>query len=277
MIHVPRSIPDPLDPAKVAAEREAARVFYADPKNAKKSFPGFKLYKSDEVKQALTRLFGNKCAYCESSLPGQPLDVEHFRPKSAVIDDGKLRYPGYWWLAAEWNNLLPSCIDCNRARKQELPGEKKKKLRGKANQFPLAPGSPRASAPGEEAAERALLLDPCRDSDLDGHVEFLEKEGWSLVQPSKVGGVESERGKASIDVYGLQRSGLVQTRSDHLLTLGLALSLLKAGLVLLQADPASAQGLKLRDEGREAILKLKSGGMQYAGLARDYFAAGGGV
>lgn len=52
---------------------------------------------------------------------GAPLDVEHFRPKSEIdeVDPATFRpvpgraptAPGYYWLAAAWSNLLPSCIE----------------------------------------------------------------------------------------------------------------------------------------------------------------------
>ena len=82
--------------------------------------PGFTRYKHDTVKEALEALFHGKCAYCESDYAGtQPVDIEHYRPKGEV--EGVPDHPGYWWLAAEWENLLPSCIDCNRKRRQKTP------------------------------------------------------------------------------------------------------------------------------------------------------------
>ena len=43
-------------------------------------------------------------------------DVEHFRPKSAVLDDPL--HGGYWWLAYDFQNYLLSCSLCNRVRKK---------------------------------------------------------------------------------------------------------------------------------------------------------------
>ena len=75
-------------------------------------------YTKKPLKKALTVLFHGKCAYCESRYAGsQPMDVEHWRPKGKV-ETANGEYPGYYWLAATWANLLPSCIDCNRSRKQ---------------------------------------------------------------------------------------------------------------------------------------------------------------
>lgn len=266
---MPRSVPSPLDPVKVQEEKDAAEAFYADPANRKKSF-GFKLYGSESVKKALTALFGNKCAYCESLMPTQPPDVEHFRPKSAVVHDGKLRSPGYWWLAADWDNLLPSCIDCNRARYQEFP-DVPEALSGKANQFPLAPGTARAGGPGEEAAEQVLLLDPCRDADPDAHLEFIEKDGLSLVRPAQdAAGAESARGEASIDVYGLKRTNLVNARTDRLLILRSARKRLESAIRVAKLVPADAAAQQEVVDAKAELQRLIDAASPYAGLARQF-------
>ena len=83
------------------------------------------LYKAQ--KQALLDLFNGKCAFCETPIrEGMHGDVEHFRPKGGVIeeDGSKAKYldkkgverdhPGYYWLAYDWRNLLPSCQLCNQ-------------------------------------------------------------------------------------------------------------------------------------------------------------------
>lgn len=139
-----------------------------------------KLYK--KYVAFLERLFHKKCAYCESSY-GQlhPVEVEHYRPKGRVMGDdgnpvevdhpvkGHIRHPGYYWLAYDWANLFPSCIDCNRARRH---GTDKAKA-GKADRFPV--DGFRAIGPGDEKKERALLLNPSEsDPALDPamHLEF---------------------------------------------------------------------------------------------------------
>src|SRR5713226_966814 len=128
-------------------ERERAEVikFYALKSNLNKAFK-FKAYKGKTVIEHLTSLFSGKCAYCESKYWGtQPVDVEHYRPKGGVMvpqlrsakqsgrsrstkasntDQYKLRKPGYYWLAASWENLLPACIDCTRERNQKIPDQK---------------------------------------------------------------------------------------------------------------------------------------------------------
>lgn len=210
---------------------------------ARKPF-AFSAYKHEAVKQRLEELFHRKCAYCESSYASQaPVDVEHFRPKGRV--EGEPQHPGYWWLAAEWTNLLPSCLDCNRRRKQLVPRiTNDLKLlwenmqTGKKDCFPIA--GVRAQAEEKDfSAERALLLDPTRDEP-DEHLEYwiteenlagivfparssLSQTGGpalptstisqaALSQQSVANGI-SVRGAVSIQVYGLNRLRLVQERA----------------------------------------------------------------
>jgi uncharacterized protein (TIGR02646 family) len=182
---VPAPTIDKKRPSDGTTELERARAHMNDP-NAVGSFE-FSAYSSPAVKTALHALFHGKCAYCESFYAStQPVDVEHYRPKGEV--EGVAEHPGYWWLAMEWTNLLPSCIDCNRRREQMAPNETAPSLMklaedadvnrwrklsiGKASAFPLAQGSARASQELEDCdAELRLLLDPTRD-DPDQHLGF---------------------------------------------------------------------------------------------------------
>src|SRR3954464_1089354 len=91
-----------------AAERGAADKYYnAEPPPTVSMT--FSVYGEDEVKDRLNELFGYKCAYCETDFgPAMPVDVEHYRPKGRVVGPaGNLLFPGYWWLASTWSNLLP--------------------------------------------------------------------------------------------------------------------------------------------------------------------------
>lgn len=196
--------------SKGADEYTRATAFFMTGAEDEKSFE-FKAYKDASVREALRADFGVKCSYCESTYAEvMPSDIEHFRPKSAFLEDGKLVKPGYWWLAMRWENLLPSCIDCNRARRQELD-DGEVELAGKANEFPLATGSHRASKPGEEVCEVPLLLDPTQD-DPSKHLEFLDN---GTVRPTALGGTEDERGSATIRVMALRRSDLVRARRSE--------------------------------------------------------------
>lgn len=169
----------------------------------------FKAYKGDDVVAALRVMFNKKCAYCEFNYAaGGPEDVEHFRPKGGVVIDGKLAQPGYYWLAAEWSNLLPSCIDCNRKRTKEF-ADGAAGGSGKANLFPVADESRRWRSHRGKNREEPLLLNPC-DDDPEVHLEFLDK---GLVRAALDGtGIPSKKGETSIEIYGLKRHDLVEQR-----------------------------------------------------------------
>ena len=200
-------------------ERLAAIAFSEDKHNyanekrlAKKSFD-FKVYQDKELRAALDEVFRTKCAYCESRFAHvTPKDIEHFRPKSEIAtDDGRLR-PGYYWLAGEWNNLLVSCPDCNRAREHFVPELDKPLRLGKGMIFPLQPGAirvrrPRRPLTGEEL--NRLLIDPCREDPAE-HLTFDDR-GWVLPRTDRRG-KPSAKGVASIAGYALQRKFLVDER-----------------------------------------------------------------
>jgi hypothetical protein len=227
-------------------ELERARAHMIAPLAAGKkrdAFP-FESYKSEDVRQRLEKLFHGKCAYCESFYGSQaPVDIEHYRPKGRV--EGSGGHPGYWWLAAEWTNLLPSCIDCNRRRKQYSPVISSKleilynKLQtGKGDSFPIQ-GVHILPEGNDFTSEKALLLDPTRDNPSE-HLYFWlgNDKAAGIVYPapnSKMAGtfpavpaasddlkaVENHavkenvslKGAISIQCFGLNRLRLVQERA----------------------------------------------------------------
>jgi hypothetical protein len=122
--------------------------------------------------------------------------------------------PGYYWLAGDLDNLLISCPHCNRVRNHEVPGQADGILLGKGSQFPLADETKRVRSHDRNIAAEAdlrLLLNPCIDKP-EEHLSFDEA---GLVRPV-VNGVESTRGKISIDAYALQRKDLVEARRDEI-------------------------------------------------------------
>jgi len=222
MIRVDRSPINPphvlTDPNSLGAKeiKKALELFNQPASTPGQSKLKFSAYSHDEVKKALYSLFRGKCAYCETVYASsQPMDVEHWRPKGGYEDDeGNLVPPGYYWLAADWENLLPSDIDCNRKRRQHITPLGIELKQGKQNQFPLESGSPRATKPGEELLERPLLLNPCRD-DPEEHFQFNDE---AVILPRPIAPDQpSPRAQASIDVYALNRSDLVLARRERLL------------------------------------------------------------
>ncbi|MGE7989600.1 hypothetical protein ACQKPE_00815 [Pseudomonas sp. NPDC089554] len=207
MIHVPRGpAPASLSGTTSAGHKETEAAIDKVVK-APNRIPvppyNYKAYKGADVVDALRTLFHKKCAYCEFNYAaGGPEDVEHFRPKGAVVIDEKMVKPGYYWLAADWDNLLPSCMDCNRKRTKVFD-DKSVGMSGKANLFPVDDEAMRWRDHAQPNTEQALLLDPCVDQPLE-HLEFLPQGGVRAL---------SSKGDASIKVYGLLREDLVIARA----------------------------------------------------------------
>ena len=244
--------------SKGEKELVAARAAFA---GGASSFD-FAAYGDTGVKLALEKLFHGKCAYCESYYFGQaPVDVEHYRPKGKVAEAPG--HPGYWWLAMAWENLLPSCIDCNRRRWQVLPAlpESLEELYlapdiddgiaklGKQDLFPIA-GVRVAEEGADIVAEQALLLEPTID-DPAQHLRYYfdDVEPLALMLPVLAAGVPSPRGLASIHVYGLNRLGLVQERTRVLQRVNFLAGLseeLEDIAAQLRAGPAADEAMATR-------------------------------
>ncbi len=123
--------------------------------------PNFPSHWTDpRLRQALVELMGPKCWYCETPIHGNNPDVDHYRPKSAVIGvDG----PGYWWLAYVPSNYRLACGFCNSGGAQ-VNGQSGR--RTKSNHFPLLDESTRATGELFDCAkEQRVLLDPADSRD----------------------------------------------------------------------------------------------------------------
>lgn len=209
------------------AEIDRARQHRQNPAAGKGNF-SYSKYRDKEVKRRLESIFFGKCAYCETLYGASgPMDVEHFRPKGGVSGEN---HPGYWWLASEWTNLLPSCLDCNRKRQQHIVeiGASLTELQlqsrgqriahessGKHDCFPLDQHGIRARSEDDDLlVEMPLLLNPCID-DPSEHLVFSIDPGQPSLVSAKLDaeGRPSKKGLTSIYLYGLNRLGLVQDRT----------------------------------------------------------------
>lgn len=183
----------------------------------------FAHYKGYDVCQALSALFHDKCAYCEAEIEAtSSREVEHFRPKGKV--DKEAEHPGYWWLASEWDNLLPSCPACNKRRRHHIIevgmttdqvatilAAPPKQSWGKGMQFPIA--GARAQTPSCSLdAEDPLVIDPTR-RDPAQHLQWDAQGDFSVVVPQAADGSESAHGRETIRVFALNRVSLVQSRT----------------------------------------------------------------
>jgi uncharacterized protein (TIGR02646 family) len=209
--------PRRLAPAESAGAEERASAiahFTAEDRASRPAF-AFRAYKHDEIRDALLDAFDRVCAYCEAPVPS--IEIEHYRPKGAIQTEAGRRSPGYYWLAADWENLLPSCHPCNtRLRTEYADGRRSS---GKGTWFPLEDESSRATAAGEEARERPLLLHPYFDEPAD-HLEFVEE---GVVRPRRdADGAPSRKGDTTITLLGLNRRGLPDARRDRQVVLAVA-------------------------------------------------------
>ena len=180
--------------------------------------------------------FFGKCAYCETPVSvSQYGDIEHWRPKGAVSDmDGHpVDHPGYYWLAYDWKNFLLSCIICN---------QKWKKTR-----FPV--NGEHASQPGDEENEQPLLLNPLWD-DPAQHL-YVDKSGVMIER--------TDRGRACIDVCGLNREELVTARRDAGRLIGTLIAHLWT---------ESEAGVANREDHLQVIMDIKCGKTPYAATGR---------
>ena len=207
------------------------------------------LYRDKKMQRVYKRRgppFHRKCAYCESDvLVAQYGDIEHWRPKGKVTDEhnkmvsireanGTLRpHPGYYWLAYNWRNLLLSCAICNQ--------------KGKGTKFPVE--GFRAGAPGTEVDEEPLLLNPTQD-DPEEHLQFDVRLG--------IVARRTRRGKASIDILGLNREELVVARYRCL----------KAVEDLVERWRATAETPLIQRDIERRMEEIRNGQVPYAAVGR---------
>lgn len=305
MRYIDRSLHEPPEVLVAAArkgqlELAAARAWFADP-DPKTKEPSFAAYKDIEVKAKLEAMFHGKCAYCETRYSvTQPMDVEHHRPKGRVAEDPA--HPGYWWLAMCWENLLPSCIDCNRQRAQLIVATEQSlealaassrplpAFTGKKDSFPIGADGMRAQA---EAVtfddEHALLLDPCRDQPSD-FISFSFEPGMPQGVALPIGDEHQRtRGAVSIQIYGLNRLQLIQERTRTLrhlefledLVVALSQSIEELEDAMSGKPLEGAAGIArtsarlrlLRDQILTEIATLCADDMPYSAMTRAWLAA----
>lgn len=153
------------------------------------------IYGHKTVKERLISDQFGKCCFCEADFTANGFgDIEHFRPKGGYRQkkSDKIKRPGYYWKAYDWDNLFFSCQVCNS--------------RYKKNYFPLEREAQRAKNHHENIDnERPLLVHPSLD-DPESHIGFREE----VCCP------KDEKGKKSITAYGLNRDKLIETRREYL-------------------------------------------------------------
>lgn len=271
MINIDRSKikkPEVLDKKDQNGLTETQRAinFYSIPANSDKSFD-FKVYSDRTVKEALITLFKGKCAYCESKfLHVYSGDVEHFRPKGK-IEEANPQKPGYYWLAADWDNLYLSCRNCNQTLKHDVYGVVGKITLGKLNQFPLTDPARYVRVychPDDIKSEDQyrLLIDPCNDIP-EKHLQFID-EGI-------IKGID-ERGKTSIKVYALQRVPLVQSREKKQIEINAQIQRVKEAIINYNNNTKTTYAFffeKILHREMYILKKFMNADEEYSGMAKQ--------
>ena len=164
----------------------------AEYRSGTKRFPRKNYYSWKVVKDALMKIHHGKCCYCEKQIERADLHVEHFRPRGAFRQtaDGNNEYPGYYWLAYSWDNLLLACPTCNVT---------------KGATFPLENPKQRARCHNDDlASEKPMFVDPAVDDPRD-HIRFKDDTPYPL----------SERGRRTINELNLRRDELFELRLKY--------------------------------------------------------------
>lgn len=267
------TVPPCLTGSSATNEQKRAEDYYKTNPAGLPSFTGFAVYSGPTVKQALGEMFSWKCAYCESEFVNHGVHVEHFRPKGRVKLERDGGYQkGYWWLAAKWDNLLPTCIDCNTEATHVLPDGTSKKV-GKGDYFPLPTGTPCAPSLGYLHTESPVLIDPSKINPgqyFEFTVASSNRKTYSLVRPKKLDEGGMKRAEVSIDAYALNRHRLVVQRTARLSKLEADLLNWRMQLRMLEkvSDPSERQ-----DFAKEVSARLSEILEFYVNRDKPYSAA----
>lgn len=196
----------------------------------------FRAYSQPPVRRSIEKLTNNRCAYCGTKDARNTVQIEHFRPKQELITDRETSIkPGYYWLAAEWGNLLPACQYCNISKNSEVIENNTlvDKKFGKGNYFSVLLED-RASPLliNREAAELALLFDPCIDDPNELFIYVQDNiggEGYLIVQPNidMIDPYKIAKAKYSISILGLNHPVLAKKRLDKVIGCSRAIEELK--------------------------------------------------
>lgn len=195
------------------------------------------IYRHESVKNVQLNAQHGKCCYCEKISCGE---IEHYRPKGAVKQSPKStnQFPGYYWLAYDWDNLLVSCTDCNR---------------NKSTLFPLEDETMRARDHHDNIeSEAPLLINPASVDPRD-HIQFH----------GEVPVGKTDSGKITIEGLNLRRPDLDESRR-------ILLNQLKFLHKVMVSRQNSDTPNVLAQEAKEKLKKAVSPDAQFSSMARDF-------
>lgn len=149
------------------------------------------------------------CTHCGEAPTGS-------KKQLAKLTKKKMIKPGYYWLAADWNNLFLSCRNCNQKSKQLLANAVELESVGKMNQFPLLDENLRLKTHTDllENEENVRLLINPSVEDPEDYFEYDIESG--VIRAKKTNVLIEKRALASIKIYSLQRVPLVHLREKKI-------------------------------------------------------------
>jgi uncharacterized protein (TIGR02646 family) len=216
---------------------------------AKKFDSDRKIYGAKSVKNALLRAQHDKCCYCESTFRSTSYGaVEHYRPKGSVKQalGQPESYPGYYWLAYDWSNLLVSCEVCNTSYKGIL--------------FPLVDHETRARSHHDQLdLEQPLFINPAID-DPRSHIRFRGE----TPEP------RSDVGRVTIQSLGLRRSELEEDRRERLAEL-----MVLRDVVELQQNSTDPNIQDLVQQAQDFLASAILPQAEYSSMAQDFLESNG--
>ncbi|MFC3160233.1 TIGR02646 family protein [Chryseobacterium arachidis] len=249
---------------------------------------GYSVYKDKCVRKTLLEMFQGKCAYCESKIITiYNGDIEHFRPKGE-IQEAKPSKPGYYWLAAEWENLLFACPFCNQTNTHEInnDGDIEESVLGKLDQFPLVSETHRLNhshgslyfanraqylqAFNLEETER-LLLNPCLDTNVSRYFKY--DDNGAIIVNDGLSDLEQQKAGESIRVYALHRLNLVIARSEKIIQIKAQIKRVENAIKNFNDNIEGDEEKRTWFEGimreeMQILKKYKDPDQEYAALAR---------
>ncbi|MEM6719600.1 MAG: hypothetical protein AAF611_09810 [Bacteroidota bacterium] len=260
---------------KLKKELDEAIAHYTDAEKSKKAYK-FKVYSHTMVKNTLIKMGNGKCAYCESDILATYVgDIEHFRPKGEIEElkaTGNSK-PGYYWLAADWNNLLFSCRNCNQKSKQSTAFVEEAKSMGKMNQFPLFDESKRVRSHEDDIEEEEkvrLLLNPCKENPED---YFKYDINSGVIQAKQRDEFLKQRAVSSIKVFGLQRVPLVMEREKRAILISAQMQRVEEAFInyndFIDDPNRSERFAKVLQREMETLQSFLEPTQEYLGLARQ--------
>lgn len=247
-INKPAEAPEVLRRRGIPATRKLCDQIDADPEAHETFRFDGGIYGHRSVKDALREAQHDKCAFCESKISHiSHGDVEHFRPKAGYRQDPEdpLVQPGYYWLSYEWSNLFFCCQLCN----QQFKG----------NRFPLAKPARRAKSHRDDVSqEEPLLINPA----IENPGDFLEFREY-VIHP-----IDGDpRGKATIEILGLNREKMAEKRLDVLVKLKALLKAREYFALRIIGDP-DRETMDLVAEIDELLMRSVGDSAEYAAMVR---------